>query len=262
MTGAIAIIPARGGSRGIVGKNLKVVGGKPLIQWSIEAAREAGLAAMVTSDSDDILDVAHSLDAYAIKRPDMHAADDSTTESALQHAISELPPIIGGNTPMFRKDVAIIVLLQPTSPIRQPGEIESALRRFRECGADSLFSARRVEGFVWFDRDNGWEPCYDPVRREMRQATQGKLEENGSIYIFKPWVLEQFNSRIGGKVVAHEMHPLDSFQVDEPADLELMEQLIPLRMPQRDRYGCVQMPLAAARFVKRLDGVFVESKTP
>lgn len=222
MTGAIAIIPARGGSKGILGKNMRSVGGKPLVQWSIEQAIAANLRTIVTSDCDEILQFAESFGARALKRPPELSADDSTTESAVIHAMQH----------RLAQGRELVVLLQPTSPIRQFGEIESALRRIRECGADSLFSARRVEGFIWFDRDNGWEPCYDPVRREMRQATQGKLEENGSIYIFKPWVLEKFNSRLGGKIVAHKMHPLDSFQVDEPADLELMEQLIPLRMPQ------------------------------
>lgn len=225
MTGAIAIIPARGNSKGIVGKNLREVGGKPLIQWSIDAALAAGIEhVLVSSDSADILRVAIDAGVRALVRPPQLATDEATTEAVLRWVMAAWRS--GYQEPEY------VVLLQPTSPIRQPGEIESALKRIRESGADSLFSARRVEGFIWFDRDNGWEPCYDPVRREMRQTAQSKLEENGSIYIFKPWVLEQFNSRIGGKVVAHEMHPLDSFQVDEPADLELMEQLIPLRMPQ------------------------------
>lgn len=222
MTGAIAIIPARGGSKGILGKNMRSVGGKPLVQWSIEQAREANMRAIVTSDCDEILQLAESLFACALKRPAELSGDDSTTESAIAHALQH----------RRAQGREYVVLLQPTSPIRQPGEIESALKRMRESGADSLFSARRVEGFVWFERLAGWEPTYDPVRREMRQVAASKLEENGSIYIFKPWVLERFNSRLGGKIVAHEMHPLDSFQVDEPADLELMEQLIPLRMPQ------------------------------
>jgi N-acylneuraminate cytidylyltransferase len=223
MTGAIAIIPARGGSKGIPGKNLKLVGGRPLIQWSIEAAQLANLPAYVSSDSREILDLSFDLGGLNIQRPAELADDTASTESVVLHAMRT------------RSDVAsceYIVLLQPTSPIRRFGEIEAALMRLRESGADSLFSARRVEGFVWFERTNGWEPTYDPVRREMRQATTTKLEENGSIYIFKPWVLEKLNSRLGGKIVAHEMHPLDSFQVDEPSDLDLMEQLIPLRMPQ------------------------------
>lgn len=222
MTGAIAIIPARGGSKGILGKNMRSVGGKPLVQWSIEQALAANIRAIVTSDCDEILQFAEGFGACALNRPAKLSADDSTTESAVLHALQH----------RLARDRELVVLLQPTSPIRQPGEIESALNRMRESGADSLFSARRVEGFVWFERTNGWEPTYDPMRREMRQVTTSKLEENGSIYIFKPWVLERFNSRLGGKIVAHEMHPLDSFQVDEPADLELMEQLIPLRMPQ------------------------------
>lgn len=239
--GVIAIVPARAGSKGIIGKNLRLVSGKPLIQWSVEQACECTRGVItelvVTSDSWEILNAAGR--AYTSMRQEgkdtrpileLHersadlADDEASTETVMRDVFR--------NACLSRRFPEYVVLLQPTSPIRQPGEIESALKRIRESGADSLFSARRVEGFIWFDRDNGWEPCYDPVRREMRQTAQSKLEENGSIYIFKPWVLEQFNSRLGGKVVAHEMHPLDSFQVDEPADLELMEQLIPLRMPQ------------------------------
>lgn len=227
MTGAIAIIPARGGSKGIPGKNLTLVGGKPLIQWSIEQAQAAGLKTFVTSDSDEILKFADRAGAIDVWRPDHLATDDASTEATLCHAID-----------FIRHGIEFVVLLQPTSPIRQPHDIPSALERLRESRADSLFSARRVEGFVWFERNNGWEPSYDPVRREMRQVAHTKLEENGSIYIFKPCVLEKFNSRLGGKIAVHEMHPLDSFQVDEPADLELMERLIPLRMPTLNHWVC------------------------
>lgn len=228
MTGAIAIIPARGGSKGIPGKNLKVVGGRPLVEWSIYQAKQAGLHPYVSSDDPEILDCAFMNSAGWVRRPPHLATDDATTESALIDALDKLDAW----------QAEYIVVLQPTSPIRQPHDIPSALERLRDSGADSLFSARRVEGFVWFERNNGWEPSYDPVRREMRQVAQTKLEENGSIYIFKPCVLEKFNSRLGGKIAVHEMHPLDSFQVDEPADLELMERLIPLRMPTLNHWVC------------------------
>lgn len=232
----IAIIPARGGSKGVPHKNLRPLAGKPLVAWSVRQAFAAQSVdhVVVSSDSAEIRAAAQKearLAAYAdiyeraeftlVDRPPQLAADDSTTESALLHALAK----IGA------RDEDLIVLLQPTSPIRRPGAIDEAIHGLREAGADSLFSACPVEGFVWFVRDNGWEPTYDPVRRERRQIATPKLEENGSIYVFQASVLRETGSRLGGKIAAYVMHKLDSFQVDEPADLELMEQLLPLLLP-------------------------------
>lgn len=221
MTGTVAIIPARGNSKGIPRKNLAIVAGKPLIQWSIEQSLAAGLPTFVSSDSPEILELAAACGASTIERPEHLATDDATTDDVVRHALS-----------MVGEVYQYVVLLQPTSPIRQPTDIPAAIAITKGTGADSLFSARRVEGFLWFERQRGWEPCYDPIHRCRRQdRKEQRLEENGSIYVFKPWVLD-VGGRLAGKISIMEMHPLDGFQVDEPSDLELFEQLFALRLPQ------------------------------
>jgi CMP-N-acetylneuraminic acid synthetase len=93
-----------------------------------------------------------------------------------------------------------------------------------------MFSARRVEGYVWRVDGPSVVPMY--TRRVRRQEHHGhNVEENGSMYLFKPEVLFANNDRLGGNIGCYEMHPLDSYQIDEPQDVPLIESLIRLRIP-------------------------------
>lgn len=150
------------------------------------------------------------------------------------------------------------MFLQATSPLRQPGDIDSAIKTLQQAGADSLFSACHVEGFVWHEVQGEVSPLsYDPSSRPRRQALEEEiLEENGSIYLFKPWVLREHNSRLGGKIAVHKMSRLDSFQVDTLDDLLLMEQLLTTRQPRSE---CPE--LAAVRLlVLDFDGVMTDNR--
>ncbi len=209
-----AVIPARGGSKGIRNKNLVDVCGKPLVVWSIEQALAAKIVdrVIVSSDSDEIGAVATHAGAEWLRRSAETASDTATTESVLIEVLEQI------DKPDF------VALLQPTSPIRQPDDIDSAICK---CD-DSLFSARTIEGYTWEMR-KGLLPEY--TERKRRQDNPSvRYEENGSIYVFRPAVLEAFGKRLGGRVGVYEMHPLDSFQVDTPGDLELIRTLLPLRL--------------------------------
>ena len=220
----LAIIPARGGSKGIPNKNIKPLMGKPLIAWTIEQAKAAEKvhSVLVTSDSLKILNVAGEFGAdHKLARPDNLSTDDATSESALEHALDWYEA--------NHRLVDYVVFLQATSPIRHPLDIDGAIACLEKSNADSVFSARKIDGFSW-SRHALWTPEYTLEHRKMRQALPQRVEENGSIYVFKPWVLRNRQARLGGRIVPYYMHPLDSFQIDEPDDWTLFESLWDLRM--------------------------------
>jgi CMP-N,N'-diacetyllegionaminic acid synthase len=221
----ICLIPARGGSKGIPLKNIQLLGGKPLLAHSIDQARgcPAVTRVIVSTDHPEVAGVARQYGAQVIQRPDEFANDTATSESALLHALDHLLAEEGC-------DPDLVVFLQPTSPLRQPDDIAKALMTFHQEQADSLFSACPFHGCVW-RRTAGQlaSITYDYQHRQRRQDASEDLLENGSIYIFKPWVLRQFNNRLGGRIGVYLMDVFDSFQVDVPADLEFLQRLFSWR---------------------------------
>lgn len=218
----IAIIPARGGSKGIPRKNALPLCGKPLVAWSIHQAQDSDFIehVYVTTDDEDIAGIAESCGADVIHRPAELATDTASTDDAVHHALMHT-----------KEEAELVVLLQPTSPIRQPNAIDEAISLLLDSKADSLFSGRIIEGFAWTEGYTRWIASYQLEDRPRRQdLPRRQVEENGSIYVFKPELLETCKSRLGGKVACYLQSPLDSFQIDTPTDWELIEQLLPLRL--------------------------------
>jgi len=249
----LALIPARGGSKGIPRKNLRLLCGKPLVAYSIEAARQTpGIERVVVSTDDaEIADVSRRYGAEVVWRPAEISGDSASSEAALLHALDELRDAEG-----YEPD--LVVFLQATSPLRRVDDVRKAIDTLASEGADSLFSACPVEGFVWRAGKTDLVPLnYDPAHRPRRQELQEEvLEENGSIYVFKPWVLRTYGSRLGGRIAVYRMSRLHSFQVDEPADLELVERLLALRRP-----AAPQVDLACIRLlVLDFDGVLTDNR--
>ena len=230
MKQVLSIIPARGGSKGIPGKNIRMVGGKPLLAWSIEQARQAPQISrvFVSTDSPEIGAVARDYGAEVIERPPEISGDTASSESSLVHALDYLKA-------KENLEADLVVFLQATSPLRDSDDIQKAIETMQRENADCLFSACRAEGFVWRVEKDGPPQSftYDHKNRPRRQDAPEDLVENGSIYIFKAWVLRQFNNRLGGKVSVYRMPALNSFQIDEPADLELIEHLFDYRAASR-----------------------------
>ena len=131
-----AIIPARGGSKGIPRKNVVDLAGKPLIAWSIERAKatESVSSVWVSTDDGEIAEVSRKYGAQVVIRPPEYATDKSQSEDALIHALDQIENNSG-------RKVDIIVFLQATSPLRDKGDIGNAVRKFVADGADSLFRA-------------------------------------------------------------------------------------------------------------------------
>jgi YrbI family 3-deoxy-D-manno-octulosonate 8-phosphate phosphatase len=252
MSGVLAIIPARGGSKGIPRKNLQPFLGKPLLAHTIEHARQAPSVARVVVSTDDaeIAAVAQQHGALVVTRPADISGDTATSESALLHVLDHLRAAEG-----YEPD--LVVFLQATSPVRRPNDVQAAIEMLEHEHADSVFSACPAHGFVWRShRDQLTAMTYDYRQRPRRQEIGEDLIENGSIYVFKPWVLRQQNNRLGGKVAVYRMHPLDSFQVDEPGDIELLE-----RLASRDRPQPGPLDLGAIRLlVLDFDGVMTDNR--
>ena len=221
----LAIIPARGGSKGIKKKNIHPVGLKPLLAFSIEDAKQvkAITRTVVSTDDSEIAEVAKKFGAEIVWRPDNISDDLSISEEALLHVLDYLKE-------QEKYEPDIVVFLQATSPLRTAKDIEAALTKFQADKADSLLSASRLHGFIWRLYDDGPRPLnYDYRKRPMRQEAPLDLLESGSIYIFKPWVIRKCHNRLGGKISVYVMNALDAFQIDEPEDLDIMERLITLK---------------------------------
>ena len=220
-----ALIPARGGSKGIRGKNIRSFHGKPLLAHSIEAARLAPSVGriIVSTDDPEIGSVAERYGAEFLRRPAELSDDTASSESALLHALDSLREAEG-----FEPD--LVVFLQATSPLRKSGDVQNAIDLLMAEDADSLLSANRTPGFAWRVTKDAVTPVnYDPEKRPRRQEmTEYLVNENGSIYLFKPRVLREKNSRLGGKIAVYLMDALDSFEIDEPADWDLLEKLATL----------------------------------
>ncbi len=213
----LAVIAARGGSKGIPHKNLLDLCGKPLIAWTVEQARAArGVDVVaVSSDSDKILEAAEAAGAVGVRRPEDISGDLASSESAWLHALEAIDARLG----RFER----IVALQATSPIREAGDIESALGTFDRDQLDSLLSVCEVEDyFNWRIGTNGPEPInYDYRNRRMRQQIEKRYLENGSFYVLIPSLLREQNNRLGGKIGFHVMERHKMFQIDRPEDVKL-----------------------------------------
>ena len=218
MSATVAIIPARGGSKGIPRKNLVDICGKPLIAWSILQARAAkGIDSVwVTSDDAEILAVAEAYGASAVLRPAEIAGDTATSESAWRHALDHIES--GGCS------VDLVVAMQATSPLREASDLDGGLATLRNGGYDTLLAVTEVEDFfTWrFDETAGAEAVnYDYRNRKRRQQIEKRYLENGSFYVFQPRVLRDDNNRLGGRIGIQVMARHKMFQIDNPEDIEL-----------------------------------------
>ena len=219
----LCIIPARGGSKGIPRKNLTPIAGKPLIGWSIEAALTAKSVnrVIVSTDDDEIAAVACRFGAEIIHRPPELSNDTASSESALLHVLESL-----SQREQYEPD--LVVFLQATSPYRTAEDIDGAVNLLLQSDYDSVFSAYS-EHFIgrWQQDNSGCAKAlnFDPANRPRRQERPVEYLENGSIYIFKPFILRQTGSRLGGRIGIYRMPMERSFQIDTLEDLELLEKL-------------------------------------
>lgn len=217
----VALIPARGGSKGVPHKNIKILQGKPLVAHSIENALDAKHVdrVYVSTDSPEIAAKAKEHGARIIERPSKLAGDTVSSEAALIHALEAIEET--GCNP------ELVVFLQCTSPIRTGNDIDEAIEKLQLEGADSLVSVSPSHRFLWGLTNGEAKPInYDYRRRPRRQEMQPQYVENGSIYIFKPWVLKELRNRLGGKITLFPMSEAASHEIDTILDFEIAEFLL------------------------------------
>jgi CMP-N,N'-diacetyllegionaminic acid synthase len=215
-----AIIPARGGSKGLKNKNIHPVAGLPLLAWSILQATAAEHVdkVFVTTDDAAIAEVAREYGAEVIDRPEEISGDKATSESAISHALEVIAKRHG-------VEPEIVVFLQATSSLRKPGDIDRAIELFRQEDADSLISVTRADDLtIWEQRAGEWNSVnFDYRNRGMRQDRPSQYIENGSIYLFTPAVLRNFGNRIGQKLSVYPMEFWQTWEIDTIEEVDLVE---------------------------------------
>ncbi len=215
-----AIIPARGGSKGLKNKNIHPIAGLPLLAWSVLQALDAEHVdqVFVTTDDAAIAQVARQFGAEVIDRPERISGDTATSESALLHALETIAERHGA-------EPETVVFLQATSPLRKPGDIDRAIELFRLDGADSLISVTRADDLtIWEQRGGDWNSVnFDYRNRGMRQDRPSQFIENGSIYLFTPSVLREFGNRIGQKLSVYPMEFWQTWEIDTIEEVDLVE---------------------------------------
>jgi len=224
----LAIIPARGGSRGIPRKNLRPLCGKPLIAHIIGAARASGVLdrVIVSTEDPDIASVAREEGAEVpFSRPANLARDETPTLPVLRHAIGFLEEAEG-----YRPDY--VVLLYPTSPLLRPERIREAVLLAREGGLDSVLAVVEDRGHFWIRQGDTWDRLY-PREIANRQLVPPLYRETGALYLATRALLMGENRITGGKMGFILMGRDETVDIDEPGDWELAEFLMERRIHGR-----------------------------
>jgi N-acylneuraminate cytidylyltransferase len=198
----LGITPARGRSKGISRKNIKMIAGKPLIAWTIESAKKSELLDryIVSTEDEDIASIARKYGAEVLYRPPEIATDEASTMSVLQHAVSVIP-------------CDTIVLLQATSPIRSAGLVDECIREFIDNGYDSL-----ATGFVCKYVEYG--------KSELRrQDIKGFFYDDGNIYVIKAELIkkgDRYGKKVGRKIISKR----ENIDIDDEFDFWMAERVL------------------------------------
>jgi N-acylneuraminate cytidylyltransferase len=224
---ALGVIPARGGSKGLPGKNLLPLGGEPLLVHTIRAALSATEldGVICTTDSEEIASTAASAGATVVMRPADLAADDSPTEDALIHVLDTLLAL-GSAEPEY------VVTLEPTSPLRSSRLIDECVARARDLRADAVITV--TPSFEsWGRLEDGVFRHLSPGEPRRRQLREPLYRESSTVYITRVAHL-----RRSGSVLADPLHAVvvdaeEAIDVNTAADLAVAEALFLARGGQR-----------------------------
>ncbi|MDY0909951.1 acylneuraminate cytidylyltransferase [Microbacterium sp. CFBP9034] len=224
MSEVVAIIPARGGSKGVPRKNLRRVGGIPLIARAIEAARRCPSIdrVVVTTDDADIAAVAGEWGAEVVERPASLAGDEATSETALLHALEVLEE--------RRVDTGVVVFLQATSPFIDVSALDEAVHLVRSRRRDSVFSAVETYGFLWAkaSRSAATAINHDADLRPRRQDREPHYLETGAFYVMRAAGFRAAGHRFFGSIGIAEVAERTAIEIDTVAQLAIARALAPL----------------------------------
>jgi CMP-N,N'-diacetyllegionaminic acid synthase len=217
----LAVIPGRGGSKGVPRKNLREVGGRPLIGWAWDAARGAPSLDRVILSSEDpaIIEVGHRLGMEAPYVRDVALAGDTTpTIDVLLDALDRLP------------GYEWVVLLQPTSPLRTAADIEGCIARCLETGAPACVSVTRArENPYWMctlTADGRLQPLLAHALITRRQDLPAAYRLNGAVYVARAGFLRERRNFLQPETVAYEMPVERSLDIDTEADFLQLQTIL------------------------------------
>lgn len=220
----LALIPARGGSKGVPGKNIKLLGGKPLIWWTIEAAIHAKYVdrVVLSTDSQEIADACSSSNIeIPFLRPSELAQDDSLAIDAYIYTMDRMIKEFG-----YSRDEFIVLL--PTVPFRNSNDIDASIELFRKTQADSVISCKEMEhplDWVFHADEQGRIIKDSPAKMENRQAAGTSYLPNGGVYVFRLSKLKEFYSYYSEKTFSYVMPAERSIDIDTEADFKYSEWL-------------------------------------
>ena len=215
----LAIIPARGGSKRLPKKNILDLLGKPLIAWSIEAGLKSKYIdkVIVSSDDEKILKVAKEYGANTIKRPEYLANDMATTFDTLKHTVDNI------------ENYDYIILLQPTSPLRNEVHIDESIELLDSKNADAIISVCKMEHSPQWsnslpDDDNMGDFIADEIKNIRSQDLEPFYRLNGAIYICEIGrFLKEESLFIKDKIFAYKMDKYNSVDIDEEIDFKIAQ---------------------------------------
>lgn len=223
----VAIIPARGGSKGVPRKNVRRVGGVPLIARAVQAARTATLVDLVAVSTDDaeIAAVARAAGAVIVDRPADLSGDTAGSESAVLHAIDALEAA--------GEHIETIVFVQATSPFIDPADIDEAVRMLRVDGFDSAFAAFETYGFLWRRTVEGHAAAinHDATHRPRRQDRDPHYLETGAFYVFDAAGFRRARHRFFGRTGIVVVPERTAIEIDDADQLAVASAIAPLVSP-------------------------------
>ena len=215
----LGVIPARGGSKGIRKKNLKLLCGQPLIYYTIKASSNSNLdRVIVSTDSEELIKISNSLGAEVLKRPSELAKDDSTTLAVLEHVLQSI-----------NESYDAIMVLQPTSPLRRKEHINESIEIFKNDNeADSLVSVVKVPHnfypYKQMSLDNGYLFGGKNIFRRQDLHENLYARNGAAIYISRINILNK--SILGDKTLPYFMNKIDSIDIDDMEDWFLVESIL------------------------------------
>ena len=219
------VIPARGGSRRVPRKNVRPLGGKPLLCYAIAAALEAGVCdrVHVSTDCEEMAGVAAENGAAVIMRPAELATDEASTESALLHALDSLGMPAGEDAPRW------IMTLPPTSPFRGAANIRQAARMAAEAdeSVDAIFTVHEHRGDFW--RGDPLAPGFSRLFPGAPRRTQDReplWEENSAIYLTRVSALRRTGFILGTNPRGLPISPLAGLDINTELDFAVAESLL------------------------------------
>lgn len=219
----VALVPLRGGSKGIPRKNLKAMGGKPLCAWVIGAllASDAVDEVWVSTEDAEIAHVARECGAHVHSRDPAAATDKASTVSVILDFKRGQPRVWDG--------MATLVLAQATSPLTSADDVSALLAKMDSSDLQSILTVTRQHCFTWEeDADGSARPTnFNPWERPRRQEWGGVLIENGALYAIRRDAFEECNSLVSrGRHGVLEMDPSTGYEIDAESDWTIVEALL------------------------------------